>query len=88
MTSTINKNGSFALTSAGVAERQKQENADKWGAELVPLNLLTGSRMPMAEAPPSKTCLKARKENKEKKDFNVSKGFKKFTGQSMGATLS
>merc|ERR1712154_212571 len=86
MSTTINKNGSFALTSAGVAERQKQENADKWGAELVPLNLLTGSRMPMPEAPESKKAKKAKLQNKEKRDFSVSNGFKKFTGQAMGAS--
>jgi len=85
MSTTINKNGSFALTSAGVAEKQNAENADKWGAELVPLSLLTGSRMPMSGAPESRAAKRAKASNKEKKEFSVSNGFKKFTGQAMGA---
>jgi hypothetical protein len=85
MSITTNKNSSFALTSAGVAEKQNAENADKWGAELVVLSLLTGSRMPMSEAPESKKAKRAKAANKEKKEFSVSNGFKKFTGQASGA---
>jgi len=82
MSTTVNKNGSFALTSTGVAERQL--DAGKWGAELVPLNLLTGSRLPMTEAPESRAAKRAKAANKEKKEFSLD-GFKKFTGQQSGA---
>lgn len=86
MTTTVNKNGSFALTTSGVVERQNKKNEDKFGSTLVPLNILTGSRTVPEEAPPSKRACKARKEGKEKKEFKISGGFKKFTGQACGAS--
>lgn len=86
MSTTVNKNGSFALTSQGVAERQKTATEPKWGHHLVPLNLLTGSRPKQIEAPPSKRAKKAIAEGKEKKEFKISNGFRPFTGQKMGAS--
>ena len=81
----LNANGAFALTSKEMAEKQNREN--KWGASLLPLSILTGSRPVQRQAPDSKRAKKAKLEGKPKKeDFKLSK-FKPFKGQNCGASV-
>ena len=79
---TTNQNGAFALDNVQMALKMTRLN--KWGGALVPLNMLTGSRPTMREAPLTKKAKLKIEQGLEKSEFKVSK-FKPFKGQNMGA---
>lgn len=79
----LNENGAFSLTNLETAAKQKRKN--RWGSTLTPINMLTGSRPTMRQAPESSAAKKQKLAGKDKKpDFKVGK-FKPFKGQMMGA---
>ena len=81
---TVNTKGSFALTNIGMTSDQPE-----WGAALVPMNILTGSRPKMSTVPtPNSKIPKTNSDNGEltNKPLFIPKGVREFKGQECGAS--